>query len=262
MIKPSLPMKRIEDLKVTGITWLNEENYLIDIQSQKPLPKILPGNFAEIRVDNSPKVFLRRPFSIFDADHKKNILTFYIKILGEGTRLTGGLRTGDSINVIYPLGNSFSLVEKKNVLVIGGGSGVAPFLLLGKELKETGTKVTFLIGGRTRNDIVLTEQLSAYGEINITTEDGSLGEKGMVTDHSIISKKLGTYDKIYTCGPDPMMKAIAHLARDHNTECEASLENMMACGFGACLCCIVETTRGNLCTCTEGPVFNTSELKW
>jgi dihydroorotate dehydrogenase electron transfer subunit len=255
-------MKRIEDLRVTAITWLNDENYLMDIQSQEPLPEIHPGNFAEIRVDNSPKVFLRRPFSIFNADYEKNTLTFYIKILGEGTRLLGNLRPGESINAIYPLGNSFSLLDGKNVLVIGGGSGVAPFLLLGKELKERDTQITFLIGGKTRNDIVLTGQLSAYGEINITTEDGSLGEKGMVTDHSIIRKKLGTYDKVYTCGPDPMMKAIALLAKNHNVECEASLENMMACGFGACLCCIVETTGGNLCVCTEGPVFNTRELKW
>jgi dihydroorotate dehydrogenase electron transfer subunit len=176
--------------------------------------------------------------------------------------LLGRLRPGDNINVIYPLGNSFNLAEGKNVLIIGGGSGVAPFLLLGSELREKGTRMTFLIGGKTSKDIVLTEQLSAYGEIKITTEDGSLGEKGMVTDHTILGNKIGTYDKIYTCGPDPMMKAIAYLARDNNIECEASLENMMACGFGACLCCIVETKGGNLCVCTEGPVFNTRELTW
>ena len=255
-------MTRIEDLKVKGITWLNEDNYLMEVQSPEPMPHILPGNFAEIRVDNSARVFLRRPFSIFNADYENNILTFYIKVFGESTRMLGKLRSGDNVNVIYPLGNSFSPAEGKKVLVIGGGSGVAPFLLLGKELKERRTELTYLIGGKTSNDIVLTEQLSVYGEIQITTEDGSLGEKGMVTDHTIIRQKLGTYDKIYTCGPDPMMKAIAYLAGDHNIECEASLENMMACGFGACLCCIVETTRGNLCTCTEGPVFNTSELKW
>jgi dihydroorotate dehydrogenase electron transfer subunit len=255
-------MKRIEDLKVTGVTWLNDGNYLISMQSLEPLPEIHPGNFAEIRVDNSNKVFLRRPFSIFDVDYKRRIITFYIKIIGEGSRLLGSLKKGDTSNVIYPLGNAFGTQAPKNALIIGGGSGIAPFLLLGRELKEKNTNIAYLIGGRSGKDIVLTDKLSAYGDINITTEDGSLGEKGLVTDHSIIRNSLGDYDRIYTCGPDPMMKAVARLAREKNIECEASLENMMACGFGACLCCIVNTTRGNLCVCTEGPVFNTRELAW
>ena len=161
----------------------------------------------------------------------------------------------------YRAGNTEYYLMKQ-VLIIGGGSGVAPFLLLGKKLKELGTKMTFLIGGRSAKDILLTDRLAAYGDVLITTEDGSKGETGMVTDHSIIGGRLNDFDKIYTCGPDAMMKAIAKLARDNKIDCEASLENMMACGFGACLCCVVDTTQGNLCVCTEGPVFNILDLAW
>jgi len=255
-------MKRIEDFEVKKLTWLNDDNYLVEIQSSKQLPVIQPGNFAEVRVDHSNEVFLRRPFSIYDVDYQNNTLTFYIKIIGKGTRVLSNLAEGDLANVIFPLGNSFGVSDQKNVLIIGGGSGVAPFLLLAKQLKESSTGMTFLIGGRSEKDILLTDQLKTFGEVKVTTEDGSRGEKGMVTDHSIIKNELGAFDKIYTCGPDPMMKAIARLARNNDIECEASLENMMACGFGACLCCVVETTKGNLCVCTEGPVFNILDLAW
>ena len=255
-------MKRIEDLEVKKLTWLNDDNYLIEIQSSMQLPVIKPGNFAEVRVDNTNEVFLRRPFSIYDVDYRNNTLTFYIKIIGKGTRILGNLKERDLVNVIFPLGNSFGVSTQKNVLIIGGGSGVAPFLLLAKQLKENGSGMTFLIGGRSKKDILLSEQLSTFGEVKVTTEDGSRGEKGMVTDHSIIKTGLGAFDKIYTCGPEPMMKAIARLARNNEIDCEASLENLMACGFGACLCCVTETSKGNLCVCTEGPVFNILDLAW
>lgn len=262
MVKQQLLMKRIEDFEVTGLTWLNNENYLLECCAATKLPEVLPGNFAEIRVDHTSEVFLRRPFSIYDVNHERNSISFYIKVIGKGTRILGNLKPGDNINIIYPLGNSFKLVNGKNVLVIGGGSGVAPFLLLGKKLRQENTNITFLIGGRAEKDILLTDTLAEYGDIQITTEDGSLGEKGMVTGHSIIENGLGAFDKIYTCGPDPMMKAVANIAKKNSIDCEASLENIMACGFGACLCCVVETTTGNLCVCTEGPVFNILDLAW
>ena len=98
--------------------------------------------------------------------------------------------------------------------------------------------------------------------ILVTTEDGSRGEKGLVTDHSIFQDSGFPYDFIYACGPDGMMKAVAKIAGNKGVECEASLENSMACGFGACLCCVVNTTEGNKCVCTEGPIFNVKDLKW
>jgi dihydroorotate dehydrogenase electron transfer subunit len=255
-------MKIIQDFTVKNIEWLNDENYIIEFQTDNEIPDLLPGNFAEIEISNTADVFLRRPFSIFDYNRYDKSITFYVKVIGKGTRAMGMMNKGDRTSMIYPLGNSFGLADKGPVLLVGGGSGVAPFLLLGRELKQKGIDTQFLIGGKSEKDILFYDQLGQYGEVHVTTEDGSAGIKGMVTDHPALKEEINDFTKIYTCGPDPMMKAIAKLATENNIECEASLENMMACGFGACLCCIVETHEGNKCVCTEGPVFNVKDLTW
>jgi dihydroorotate dehydrogenase electron transfer subunit len=190
------------------------------------------------------------------------MISFFIKAIGKGTRMLGTLEAGNTVNVIHPLGNAFSIPENKKVLITGGGSGIAPFIMLGRELKAKGNELVILTGGRTAEDILFSEEFKAYGEVHCTTEDGSLGEKGLLTQHSIFTRAGLNFDMIYTCGPDGMMKAVANIAREKGIPCEASLENLMACGFGACLCCIQETHQGNKCVCTEGPVFNINELKW
>ena len=255
-------MKRVENFTVLNHKWLNYSSFIIELESPDKLPDIYPGNFAEIEIANSPKVFLRRPFSIYDVNPAANTLSFYIKVIGEGTRLLGETRKGDKLSLIYPLGSSFSLPDSGQILVIAGGSGIAPFILYGKELQNKQAEITFLFGARSADDIVLTDQFKSLGKVLITTEDGSLGEKGLVTQHSLFSNDHLPFDFIATCGPEPMMKAIGKIARESNISCEASLENPMACGFGACLCCIVPTIDGNKCVCTEGPVFNVIDLKW
>ncbi len=255
-------MKRIEDFTVVSHNWLNYENYLLEVAAPEKLPQIKPGNFAEIMVNNSADVFLRRPFSIFDVDYDKNTITFYIKVIGKGTRLLGTLRQGDKLNIMYPLGNSFSNPAGNKVLIIGGGSGIAPFILLGKQLKELGVQMTFLFGGRDMDSILMTDRFETFGKVLITTEDGSAGEKGLVTGHSIFADDKFDFNHIYTCGPDPMMKAVAMIAMNNGISCEASLENTMACGIGACLCCVVDTPEGYVCVCTDGPVFDVKNLKW
>jgi dihydroorotate dehydrogenase electron transfer subunit len=255
-------MKRVEDFTVLGQQWINYQNFVLHIEAPGEIPDIVAGNFAEIEIPNSSKVFLRRPFSIFDANKSKRSLSFYVKIVGEGTRLLGEARKGSVLNLIYPLGNRFTVPQMKHALIVAGGSGLAPFVLLGRELRQKGIRVYYLLGGRDSDSIVLTERLKEFGEVHITTEDGSIGEKGIVTQHSILNSGELPFDMIYTCGPDPMMKAIAHIARAKEIPCEASLENTMGCGFGACLCCTVATVEGNKNVCTAGPVFNTNYLKW
>ena len=254
-------MKRIEDLKVKEVRWLNSNSYILELSESEAYTEIKPGNFAEIRVDNHPEVFLRRPFSYLDRDEEDHSISFFVKAIGKGTRKLGTLEKGDVVNLIHPLGNAFSIPEQKKVLITGGGSGVAPFIMLGRELKSKENEVHILTGGKTAEDILFTEEFKEYGKVFCTTEDGSLGEKGILTMHSIFSG-IFDYDMIYTCGPEGMMKAVAGIAKKRNIECEASLENLMACGFGVCLCCIQETYKGNLCVCTDGPVFNIKELKW
>ena len=255
-------MKRIEDLSVKNISWLNSNSYVLELSGTKAIPDILPGNFAEIRVDHHPGVFLRRPFSYLDVDEKNNSISFFVKVVGKGSRKLGTLEKGDAVNVIHPLGNAFSIPDNKKVLITGGGSGIAPFIMLGRELKSRGNDITIITGGRSSEDILFSEEFKAYGEVLCTTEDGSLGEKGLLTEHSIFTKEDFNFDLVYSCGPEGMMKAVAKIARDKGIPCEASLEHLMACGFGVCLCCIQETTAGNKCVCTEGPVFNTNDLTW
>jgi len=255
-------MKKIEDFRVLNHKWLNYKTFIIELEAPGRLPDIHPGNFAEIEIANSPKVFLRRPFSIYDVNPAGNTLSFFVKVIGEGTRLLGETQKGDKLSLIYPLGNSFSLPTSGRVLVVAGGSGIAPFIFYGKELQNEQTEITFLFGARSADEIVLTDQFKSLGKVLVTTEDSSLGEKGLVTNHSLFSNDNLPFDFIVSCGPEPMMKAIAKIATKSNINCEVSLENNMACGFGACLCCIVPTTDGNKCVCTEGPVFNIKDLKW
>ena len=223
---------------------------------------MLPGQFAEIRVDGSPSTFLRRPISINYVDKQRNEVWFLIQLVGDGTRRLGEAKPGDVINVVLPLGNSFTMPEKPSdkLLLVGGGVGTAPMLYLGGQLAKNGSKPTFFIRCQKRQGFAAIGRICCYGEVYTTTEDGSHGEKGYVTQHSILSKV--DFEQIYTCGPKPMMMAVAKYAKSKDISCEVSLENMMACGIGACLCCVENTTEGHLCVCKEGPVFNINKLLW
>lgn len=254
--------KYILDLKVTENIRLHANYVLLKLTQSAPLPEMLPGQFAEIRVDNSPSTFLRRPISINYVDREKNEVWFLVQLVGDGTRKLATLEKGDLLNVVLPLGNGFSMPQtpEEKVLLVGGGVGTAPMLYLGESLLKRGCKPSFLLGARSKNDLLQLEQFTSLGEVYVTTEDGSMGEKGYVTMHSVL--KGHKFDMIYTCGPKPMMVAVAKYAKESDTECEVSLENTMACGVGACLCCVEKTDEGHVCVCKEGPVFNIKKLLW
>jgi len=254
--------KYMHDLVITANEKLNNQYFLLKLTLNSTLPDMLPGQFAEVLIDDSPTTFLRRPISINYVDKQKNELWLLVQKVGDGTIKMAEYPIGKTLNLVYPLGNSFSdpLPNKKNVLLIGGGVGIAPMLMLGADLKEKGFEPVFLLGARSEKDLLELTDFERYGQVFSTTEDGSHGEKGYVTQHSILTKQK--FDKIYTCGPTPMMKAVASYATKNGIECEASLENMMACGIGACLCCVEDTKDGHKCVCTEGHVFNIKDLKW
>jgi dihydroorotate dehydrogenase electron transfer subunit len=256
--------KRIEDFIVSGNNRLNKEFFVLTVQSSVSIEEILPGQFAQVKVDDSPHTFLRRPLSIYDVNYIDNTLQFLIKIAGTGTTKLSTLASGTRLNLIYPLGNSFSLPSNPHVLLVGGGTGVAPMLLLGKYLREKMKIIPhFLMGYRSKELIAEIERFETIGNVNITTEDGSAGHKGFVTEHPLLGKQIPEFGMIYSCGPEAMMKAVACHAKAHRIPCEVSLENLMGCGFGACLCCIVNTSdKGNVNSCTEGPVFNSERLRW
>lgn len=231
--------------------------------------KIKPGQFANLLIEHADGVFLRRPFSIYDVDATHRLLKFYIQKKGKGSRKLANLTSKDSVEVVFPLGNGFKLIEKEtfaekdakspNVLLVGGGCGIAPLLFLAKVLAQKNIRPTILIGGRSRPHILEIENYVKYGKVLVITEDGSIGEKGLVTQHSIFQQEK--FDQIYCCGPDAMMKAVAKIAIEKNSACQISLENSMACGIGACLCCVTQTKTGHQCVCTDGPVFDIRNLK-
>ena len=253
--------KKIADFNVKRNIRLANDFFVLELVNNNSLDEIKPGQFVQVRVEGSPETFLRRPISIHDIDYERNMLKLLIQIIGKGTETLSRLKAGEAVNIIYPLGNFFSIPQNiEKVLLIGGGCGIAPLLFLGRYLVRSGTIPDILLGFRNSTRIIEYEEYKEIGTVYLTTEDGSQGIKGFVTNHPLLKEKK--FDRIYCCGPETMMRAVAAYCDKEGIYCEASLENLMACGFGACLCCVVSTVRGNLCTCIEGPVFNTKELKW
>ena len=254
--------KYILDLKVRETVAVGKQFVLLRLTDSEPLPEMLPGQFVEVRVDNTPSVLLRRPISIHYYNKENNELGLLVQLIGDGTRWMATLKAGDTLNVVLPLGNGFTLPTStdENPLLVGGGVGVAPLLYLGMKLKAMGVTPTFLLGSRTENELMQIDEFKKYGPVYITTENGAVGEKGYVTQHSVLANNK--FSQVYTCGPKPMMMAVASWAKSANVPCEVSLENKMACGVGACLYCVEDTKEGNVCVCKEGPVFSIDKLSW
>ena len=255
--------KYILDLVVTQNIRLHANYVLIKMTHANPLPEMVPGQFAEIRIDGSQSTYLRRPISINFVDKAANEVWFLVQLVGDGTRQLATVKEGDVVNVVLPLGNGYTLPQETAAvkpLLVGGGVGTAPMLMLGSTLAKMGIKPTFLLGARSANDLLQLEEFQKLGDVYTTTEDGSMGEKGYVTQHSVLGNQK--FDMIYTCGPKPMMMSVAKYAAAKEIECEVSLENKMACGVGACLCCVENTDEGHLCVCKDGPVFNIKKLLW
>ena len=267
--------KYLLNLQVIAVHQIHQRYVLIRLTDSQPLPPMQPGQFVEVRVDGSPQTFLRRPISINFVDKEKNELWLLVATVGDGTRRLAQLQPGDQLNCMLPLGRGFTTlnVERLTIpvprLLVGGGVGVAPLLFLGKVLHESGQEPTFLLGARSKGDLLLLDEFRRFGRVLVTTEDGSEGERGFVTNHSVWQNE--SFGLIQCCGPTPMMKAVAAYASRKGIACEVSLENLMACGLGACLCCVEKVRQrdanqqpiiNNVCVCKEGPVFNIEELLW
>ncbi|MCX7795490.1 MAG: dihydroorotate dehydrogenase electron transfer subunit [bacterium] len=219
--------------------------FLLTVSIEEEI-SVNPGQFFLIRIDRED-IVLRRAFSIFDVNGDR--LSFLYRVVGRGTKWLSERRVGYTLNIFGPLGNGFSLCQGKSLLV-GGGSGMAPLYYLGKRLREG---IKFLLGAQTKDfwDDDLLLKYSNVGEIEVITEDGSLGKKGLVTEYIDTG-----YDRIYACGPVEMLKNIRV-----DIPTEISLETIIACGFGACRGCVVETKNGEYKrVCKDGPVFDLKEI--
>jgi dihydroorotate dehydrogenase electron transfer subunit len=239
----------------------------------------VPGQFVMVRVHGAIDPLLRRPFGIFDVGlhipaqsgaASQPYFEMLYRVVGKGTAMLATLHETDLLDILGPLGAGFNFGSPdEEKLIVGGGVGLAPLYLLAKELVKQ-SSVRLFAGGRTRDDILCITEFERLGvECYTATEDGSLGECGLVTEALLrrldVIKEMAA---IYACGPHGMLNAVATIAAERNIPCQVSLEGYMACGVGACLGCVAPgaghtaETPDFRCVCTEGPVFEAGELKW
>lgn len=254
----------MEDMRITSQEEIAPKIFQIKVIGPLSQEMKQPGQFVNLRVSKGIDPTLRRPISICDVDLENEILTMIYRVEGKGTKLLAEKVIGDTVNVMGPLGQGFPVEAAKAgqvCVLIGGGVGIPPLYYLGKQLVAAGVRVVTILGFRSAKDIFLAREFAALGELIITTEDGSEGIKGFVTD---ALKGLEGYDLFYTCGPKPMLRAVEGVATSPGY---ISLEERMGCGVGACLACVCDLKERSETTgkayakiCSDGPVFEAGEV--
>ncbi len=240
---------------------VNAEYFKLIFSSKQLSEKVFPGQFLNIQIENQQGLLLRRPFSYYRVRGSK--IEILYEILGRGTTLLAEKRLGHTLKVLGPLGRPFTqkLKGKKRVLV-AGGVGVPPLVFLAETIKDPVSPL-LLIGCKSKIEVLPKQELfKIEGEVRYATNDGSYGKKGFITVllHDILKKENPKSLFIQTCGPNVMMDAVMKIAKEFGAEGEASIDERMACGVGACLGCVVETRDGFKTSCVEGPVFSFAEL--
>ena len=260
--------------QIVQVLWnkrLTPSCYKIGLRTSDSFLAAIPGQFIMLRLGDQITPLLRRPFSIHQLIHRDGIfqgIELLYKVVGTGTQKLSQLNSGDQIDILGPLGNGFSLAgHVKRAFIVAGGIGVAPmpFLvshLLDKSIDRSHCRV--FIGGKSKNDLLCSEDFSKLGiSVCTTTDDGSFGDQCLVTDPVEIEISGSKPDVIYACGPMPMLSCIVGIAEKHGIDCQVSIETMMACGMGACLGCAVESRKEPdryLHACLNGPVFDANAL--
>lgn len=254
-------MKSREFAVVTEQRKIAGDVYSLWLQTEKIAGEARPGQFIDLYSRDDSRM-LPRPISICETDRKTGRLRIVYRVVGKGTEEFSRLKAGDKVEILGPLGNGFPLVTgKKKAFLMGGGIGIPPMVQLAKELDG---QVQVIAG--YRDELFLTEELQAGGELYIATEDGSAGTKGNVMD--AIRENGLTADIIYACGPRPMLRAVKQYAEEKGIECYLSMEERMACGIGACLACVCRSVEvdehshvHNKRVCKDGPVFLSTEVE-
>jgi len=222
---------------------------------------VKPGQFFNVRITNKYEPFLRRPFGA----HKimKNGIEILYKVVGKATKVLSKKKKGESLDILGPLGNGFTIKKNETAFLVGGGHGVAPLYALSKKLVDSSCEVKAFIGACSKEHVVCDKELKKIGaKVYVATDDGSKGYKGLVTE--LLKKNLKDIKRgtIYACGPKPMLKAVAKLSGSYKIPCQLSLEEYMACGVGTCLGCAVKTKEGYKMVCKDGPIFNAKDIIW
>lgn len=245
---------------------LGNDIYDLVLQTKDIARAAKAGQFVSVYSNDKSKL-LPRPISLCGIDREKGTLRLVYRVTGQGTGTEefSRLKEGDTVKLLGPLGNGFTVESGKKAFLIGGGIGVPPMLQLAKEMKAAGENLQVVMGYRNA-DTFLLDEFEAVAETFVATEDGSLGTKGNVID-AIKNEKLNA-DVIYACGPTPMLRALKNYAEENNMVCYISMEERMACGIGACLACVCKSRNkdahsnvNNKRICKEGPVFNAKEVE-
>jgi dihydroorotate dehydrogenase electron transfer subunit len=235
--------------------------------------KAKPGQFIEVAVPEGRNFLLRRPFSIHEASRRggwAGTLEIVLDPIGPGTAWLAGVKTHDVLDVIGPLGRAFSYpAELTSCLLVGGGYGAAPLYFLAEELRARNKNVHMILGAREHERVFKPIEAKRLADsVVVTTEDGSMGERGRVTDALPSAVARTGAEVVYACGPNPMLRAVAEYCQSRGIPCQVAVEEMMACGLGVCWTCavpvIAKDGRGwwNLRACLEGPVFNGGRIWW
>lgn len=229
------------------------------------------GQFAMVQPETESDLILRRPFSIMDTDPGARTFTIFLKAIGPGSKAVFDLREGENARVLGPLGHGFTApAPEERVFLVGGGYGVAPFALFSRSLHRDRAAFHLFYGGRSHTELPLIAALERRGiPLTLSTDDGTRGESGRVTAPLLAALDRETGSKrLYACGPEPMMRAVANIALERGLPCEVSLDPWMGCGLGTCLGCVVkiqepgESKPKNRPACTEGPVFDSRRVVW
>lgn len=248
-----------------SIERLSASFFRITLQSPLIATAARPGQFVMAACGTTLDPLLRRPFSIHNRTPDGQLQILF-RVIGQGTRLLSESTTGQELSLIGPLGKGFSLQPGEPVGLIGGGIGMAPLLFLVQALLQAngrGTDCTVFLGSRTADELsqVAANFITLGCRVETATDDGSSGYHGLVTD--LLAPQVTRFNKVYTCGPHPMMATVSSICQAAGVACEVSLEAHMACGLGACLGCTVQGARGNyLHVCSHGPVMNAEEVAW
>ncbi len=255
-----------ENATVTRVEQFTSENYRLTLHSPQIAEKARPGQFVMIRTGLGQDPLLRRPFSIHQTSNE-GIIQIYFKVVGRGTDILARVKIDEIVSIFGPLGRGYRLEEKKRSIIVGGGLGIAPLLFLAKEnckRKKDCFDDVIILGGRNKAELEpLLDDFKKFGLALFTaTDDGSLGHHGFVTE-IFESLEIRKGDRVYSCGPEPMLTRLSDLCKKRSVVCEVSVESIMACGMGACLGCSRIGKDGKYThVCLNGPVYNAEELVW
>lgn len=260
-------MRGSDICQVVKNTMIAPSMYKMAFVSKSIASNAKPGQFVHIKVPGDHSLLLRRPISIHDVQTQTGMVEIVYQVVGKGTRILSGINAGQIIDVLGPLGNGFTISKEiRNAFVVGGGCGIAPLKFLMRRLKEMGVAITALLGFRNRESVYELEIFERFSDrLFVTTDDGSLGRKGLVTQVLEEELKGQPPDIMFACGPTPMLKVVQQLAREYSVPCQMSLGERMGCGIGGCLVCscAVRTRDGDFeykRVCKDGPVFWSEEV--